>query len=512
MARSGWWTQCRVGSIVVASVVSAAACGSGESVLLAGNDSVATSTAAPPTSPTSDSTGVAPGPAPSVAPGPAPADSMEFACPVEALADVTEPVEIVFWHGLTVENAVALERIVAEYNVSQDRVRVVIDNQVGYGETIDKFFQSGVAARPQVVMFPEYLVQQAADSGSVVPIGSCVETAGYDTGSFQPSALAAYTTSGAQWGMPFNVASPVLFYNRAAFERAGLDPDRPPTSLVELREFSEVIVASGAASYGIALDSGVDNGGGWVLEQWFAAAGEFFADNGNGRLGPASRVLYDGPFGVELLTYLRQLVDDGLAFDVGSNPSGIDTFLKLVDPAEPAAMTIGTSAALGTVLAAVGGGMATGFTVDDLGVGPLPGPGPRPTALIGGAALYAVGGHDDVEIAAAWDFIGHMVGAEIQSSWATLTGFVPVRLDALDLEPSVSVYAQDPRFRVAFDQLVGSVDDPVLQGPILGPRREIRVLTARAVAEILAGADPEVALSDAAAKANVLLADYTARR
>ena len=94
------------------------------------------------------------------------------------------------------------------------------------------------------------------------------------------TALTAYSTGGVQWGMPFNVSNPVLYYTRSMFAAAGLDPDDPPTTLEELREYSQAIVDSGAASYGIALDTGSDSGGGWFLEQWFANAGEFYADNG----------------------------------------------------------------------------------------------------------------------------------------------------------------------------------------------------------------------------------------
>ena len=69
------------------------------------------------------------------------------------------------------------------------------------------------------------------------------------------------------------------------FEAAGLDPADPPVSIEELRAASQAIVDSGAATYGLAVDSGADSGGSWFLEQWFAKAGEPYADNGNGRRG-----------------------------------------------------------------------------------------------------------------------------------------------------------------------------------------------------------------------------------
>ncbi len=42
---------------------------------------------------------------------------------------------------------------------------------------------------------------------------------------------------------------------------------------------------------------------------------------------------YDGPTGVELLTFVQDMVQDGLAFYVGGNASGQDNFLKLADAA-----------------------------------------------------------------------------------------------------------------------------------------------------------------------------------
>ena len=88
------------------------------------------------------------------------------------------------------------------------------------------------------------------------------------------------------------------------------------------RHHFQQIVDSGAATYGLAIESGSGSGGGWYIEQWFANQGELYADNGNGRLAPATRVLYDGPAGVELLTYVQSLIADGLAVYVGDNAGG----------------------------------------------------------------------------------------------------------------------------------------------------------------------------------------------
>lgn len=515
--------------VALAGMLLAAGCGSGESILGAGNDQPAATAPVPQTTISSDTgagadtgdTGDAPSPTTptgeTVTTPPAtnatttttPLDALPD-CAVDALDTADGPVEISLWHGLNVDNQEAIDQVTAAYNASQSRVVVRAENQGGYLETIDKYFQSGVDDRPQIVMLPDYSTQRAIDSGALIPAQACTEAAAYDLSTFQPSAIAAYSTAGVQWGMPFNVSNPILYYNRNMFVAAGLDPDRPPQSLEELRAYSQQLVDSGAASYGIALDSGSDSGGGWYIEQWFANMGELYADNGNGRLAPATRVLYDGPAGVEMLTYVQGLVQDGLAFYVGDNAGGADQLFKLADANEPAAMAISTSAGLGTVLNTLAGGLVPGLGAEDVGVGPLPGPGSTPTALVGGAALYLTEGKSDVEVAAAWDFMQYLVSAESQSLFATLTGYVPVRDDALELEPARTVYAADPRFRVAYDQLVASPATPALQGPILGPQREVRTITARAVAEVFLGGDVQTALSNAAAIANQALADYNA--
>lgn len=517
--------------IATAALVAAACSGGGDSILQSGNDptptqAAATTATAPPvgtdgteTAPeTADSTAdQPPGPAATTTPPPAPTttttplDALR-PCPVDALDADGGPVEVLMWHGLTGATKDGIEFLADRYNATQSRVRVRLEEQGSYESTFDKYVQSNQGSRPDLVMFPEYVVQQMIDSDSVVPIGACIRAADYDVSTFQPATLAAYTSAGVQWAMPFNVSNPVLYYNRSMFRDAGLDPDDPPRSLEELRDISRQLVDTGAAAYGIAIDSATDSGGGWFLEQWFANAGELYADNGNGRLAPATRVLYDGPTGVELLTFLQQMVSDGLAFYVGGNASGQDNFLKLADAAEPAAMTIGTSAALGTIIDVVDvGQLIPGITGDDIGIGPLPGPSGTPTALVGGAALYIVAEHGDETTAAAWDFVRFLIAPESQSEWAVQTGYVPVRTDALDLEPVASVYVDDPRFRVAYDQLIASPDEPALQGPLLGPHREVRVVTARAVAEILDGGDVSQALSEAAAQADALIAEYNAR-
>jgi sn-glycerol 3-phosphate transport system substrate-binding protein len=495
-------------------VLIAASCGSGKSIITAGRQPTVVTQPAPVT--------LAPGVTLPVGETLPPLDTTIAPtttaaildtlpnCPTEALATATGPVELTFWHGMNGPLADELQKLTDAYNARQSKVHVTLI-EGSYEQTIDKYLQSDQGSRPDLVQMPEYMVQQMVDTQSVVPAEACMKSSGYDTSAFLPTGLGAYATQGVQWSIPFNISNPVLFYNKKMFIAAGLDPDKPPVSLDDLRADSDAIVKSGAATYGLALDSGFDSGGGWYIEQWFAKAGEFYADNQNGRSARATKVLYNNAAGQSLLTFMQSMLTDGLAVNVGDNAGGIDNLLKLADNAQPAAMTIGTSAAIGGVLAVLAGGQFPQISSDDLGVAAMPGPDGKPGALVGGASLWVVDSGDDVRTAASWDYITYLTGAQQQSEWSSVTGYVPVRTDALTIDPLKTTLATDPRFAVAYDQLKSTPEAPTSVGPIVGPLREVRTVTSQGVAAIFGGADVATTLAVAAQQADALIADYNAR-
>ena len=157
-------------------------------------------------------------------------------------------------------------------------------------------------------------------------------------------------------------------------------------------------------------------------------------------------------------------------------------------------------------------GSIAGRTSADLGVGPMPGPGETPYVVPGGASLYIVAEKGDEKAAAAWDYIQYVTSAQSQSTWAAATGYVPIREDALELDPLKTTYddrsavrgRRTPRCSAAATTSYGLA-------PALGPVLEVRATTAGAVAAIFNGADPATSLAAAAQQSNALLADYNAR-
>ena len=141
---------------------------------------------------------------------------------------------------------------------------------------------------------------------------------------------------------------------------------------------------------------------------------------------------------------MQSLINDKLAVYVGDNAGGVDQLLKLADTSAPAAMALGTSAFSSTVINTLAGGLVPGLGPEDVGVGPMPGPVAPPTALVGGAAMLRERGQDRPRS-------GRRVGLPAvhgeprgAGPVPTETGYVPVRADALEIEPAVSVYGNDP--------------------------------------------------------------------
>ena len=86
-----------------------------------------------------------------------------------------------------------------------------------------------------------------------------------------------------------------------------------------------------------------------------------------------------------------------------------------------------------------------------------------------------------------------------------------MRSDATETEPLATTYADDPRFRVGYDQVNVIADDFTAVGPVLGPMRQVRQVTSQMMADIYDGGDVADALAAAADQANLLIIDYNNR-
>ena len=423
-------------------------------------------------------------------------------CPVGALDKVTSPVQITFWHATTANNAATLKTLVDTYNGSQSKVHVNLVYQGTYDESADKYLTAlRGGTLPNLVMLEESRTQQMIDSKSMLPAQACIRADSYSLSDFVPAAVSEYTVDKTLWPMPFNVSGPVLFYNTLAFEKAGLDPAKPPRTFDEMLAAARTIKASGAAKAGIALATRP-----WYFEQWYAKAGETIVDHDNGKSGRATKAELDARVGVDALTFMQKAMQDGLAVNVGSNVSESDNLLAL--GAGTAAMTIGTSAAIGTIFAVKDAGQ---FANVGVGVAPMPGPSSSDGGVLAaGSSLWLVGkDKSDVEKAATWDFLKFLDQPSSQVTWHIGSGYTPLRRSAVDDPRIKDLWTRRPAYRVAYDQLLASKFG---DGPVIGPYAQVRDAIQLLLEQVmLQGATPAKALADAQKTIDDALASYNDR-
>ena len=424
-------------------------------------------------------------------------------CPVGALARAKQPVEITFWHAMTRANEEMLQKLVDAYQKQQPKVKVTLINQTGYRENLEKF-KAGLTSGdlPDLVQMEDTATQQLIDTQATVPVQSCSNAEHYDMSDYLPRVLGYYTVKDVLWPMPFNVSNPVLYYDKVAFRKAGLDPEKPPTTPAEVTAYSKKIKASGyPAGYGLKMDP-------WYIEQLSAKGGVPFVNNGNGRDARATKVAFDNPTGLEIFTWMNDMVSSGLAVtNSATGPSSVDNLLGV--RSKKNAMTVDTSAALGTISQV----FAAGESGDvELGVGPMPGPTGKGGVLVGGGALYISRKSAAEKQAAAWDLAKFLTTSTNQAAWGAGTGYVPIRKSAVTSPVMKAQWAKKPGYKVAYDQLVTGVENSATAGPVIGPYQAVRDVVLAAEQEMFTqGKAPDAALQSAAANADTAIGEYNAR-
>jgi sn-glycerol 3-phosphate transport system substrate-binding protein len=315
--------------------------------------------------------------------------------------------------------------------------------------------------------------------------------------------LDRYTVNNVLWPMPFNVSNPVFFYDKNAFRAAGLDPEKPPTTLEEVKADAKKIadLAAYESGFGMKLDP-------WYLEQWSAKADKLYVNHENGRKARATATVFDNATGVDIFTWMNDMVKSGVAkTNSADGPSSYDNLLGIRSKA--VGMTIDSSATLGTISQVFAAGESGGV---ELGVAPMPGPPGQGGVLVGGGALYIVKKSAPEKQAAVWQYLKFLDDPQTQAEFAAGTGYVPIRKSSVDLPAIKQQWAKVPGYKVAYDQLISGKDDIATQGPVIGDYQAVRDAVLAGEQEMFTqGKAPPAALKSAAAAADRAMQEYNAR-
>ena len=418
-------------------------------------------------------------------------------------------VEINMWHSEVAANLDTIQKLARRFNDSQSEVKVKLAFQGEVNEMMAKLVASLRGGDlPTIVYMNEANTQRFIDSGAATPLQEFIDQENYDLSDLDKKAVEYYTLDGKLWAMPFGMIVPLLYYNKIPFREVGLDPEKPPKDIEELRQASEKLVKRDSngnlTRTGLAIDLTA-----WHLDLVLQEHGDLYADNENGRAGRATEVLFNGPTGQAFFQWWRDMVKDDLAINVGRNLTGADTFLTMGTGST--AMTVGSSSALRSVVDVLEGGLAQ--TQVDLAVANQPGvPGGTGLPGIYSRALWILKSHPEEEQQAAWKFIKWLMEPEQQAEWYAGSGFLPVSISAYELPPAKEIEAKYPQFKIAADLYLATSSSPAPLGPLLGPQLDVSELINRAIEEMLVGdKDPIDAINDAAKDANEIITEYNRR-
>jgi sn-glycerol 3-phosphate transport system substrate-binding protein len=410
---------------------------------------------------------------------------------------VQAEVKVKFWHAMSGKRIDLLKGMAADFNQSHPGITVEAQYIGSYNETLNKTISAVKAGNaPHIFQLYEVGTRGMIDAGMIMPIGDLAKPGEVDWEDYVDAVMSYYKIDGKLYSMPFNSSTPILFYNKTHFKKAGLDPTKPPDTWNQVRKLGKQIMDSGAAEAGITW-----NLHSWYFEQWHAVQNAVLANRGNGREGRANKVLFDGAEGVSIVKWWTDLEKDKIYLNAGR---GWSNHRKAFISGQAAMMISSTSDVTQ---------MTNAFNTKgwELGTGFLPRPDavPRQGVAIGGGTLWMTKGHPKEEIDGAWEFLKWMSMPKQQVTWHKGTGYFPIRKSAMKLLADEGWYTKFPNYKVAFDQLLQTKTSLATQGALIGVFPQLRDAVQSAIEKVYEGkATPESALKEAAQKTNKELENY----
>ena len=413
--------------------------------------------------------------------------------------------EVTWWHAMDAELGQKLEAIANGFNESQDEFVVMPSYKGTYPETLTAAIAAFRAnEQPAIVqVFEVGTGTMMAAKGAINPVYSLMTDNGeaWDPAGFLAPVTGYYSdTDGNILSMPFNSSTPIMYYNKDVFEKAGLDRETPPKTWAELESMSRQIMESGAASCGFTT--------GWVswvqTENLSAIHDQPYGTLENGFGGLGAEFTFNGPVQVKHWDNLKKWADEGL-FQYGGPVGGNDAPPKFY--AQECAIYMNSSASRAGVI-----NNAKEFEV---GFGSLPYYEDVTTepknSIIGGATLWALSGKDPEVYKGVAQFFTYLSSPEVQAQWHQGTGYLPITNAAYELGKEQGYYEANPGTDIAINQITRGTPTANSKGVRFGNLTQARTVIDEEFEALLSGSKTaQEALDSAVERGNVILRDFEA--
>ena len=388
-----------------------------------------------------------------------------FALALLALAGQAQAVtEVQWWHSMTGALNDRLNDIAKRFNESQKDYKVTPVFKGSYPEAMAAAiaaYRSGSA--PALLQVQEVATATMMSAkGAIKPVYQVMADAGekFDPKAYVPAVAGYYTNpKGQMLSFPFNSSTTVFYYNKDAFEKAGIDPNRAPATWAEVVADAAKIKASGALP--CAYTTGWQS---WVqLESFSAWHNVPFATEQNGFAGNHPKLVFNGPLQVRHIADMQEWAKKGYFSYAGRKNEPEAKFFS-----GECAMLTSSSAAYGNIVKNAKFKFA---------VSPLPYyadvTGAPQNTIIGGASLWVMGGKSKEEYKAVAKFLTFLSQPGLQAEWHQATGYLPITMAAYDLTKNSGFYDKNPGTDVSVKQMIVKTTDKS-RGVRLGNFLQIR--------------------------------------
>lgn len=407
-----------------------------------------------------------------------------------------KPIHINFWHSMSGELGEVVQEIVNDFNHSQSNYTVDAIYKGEYVETLTTTV-AAFRAHQQPDMVQIFEVGAAClifPSGIITPVSTVLHRAGIDNleQALIPTVKEYYSDkAGKLLAMPFNCSTAVMYYNKDAFKRAGLDPDKPPRTWPQLANMSRSLVKLGfQCGFTTAWPS-------WIqLESFCAWHNIPYANQDNGFKSVNTEMIFNHPLVIQHITALKDWQKQHIFCYGGRNDDAQALFTS-----EKAAILFESS------------GSRPGLTANtkfSLGIATLPfwpvnSQLPQ-NATIGGGAIWVMSGKNDAVYNGIAHFFAFLLSPSVQMKWQSKTGYIPLTNDVIRKLRDTHYYEQHPETAVAIQAIENKPANVYSRGIRLGGYTLIREMNDIALEQAWSNKkSPKQALDDAVQKGNRIL-------
>lgn len=343
-------------------------------------------------------------------------------------------VEIDFWYsgGKTAVNV--LQEIVDAFNASQTRYHITTVTQADYTETYEKL-QAGIAGNnaPDIALLGVDNARYLSGKKLIADMTSFVEG---DSEFMQEDYIQAfwgqgYDSEGRLFAFPAYGTTQVLYYNIAAFEQAGVEPESIKT-WQDLEKAAEKIAALDTYEYGWEPMWGSGN----LIDAALSNGAEVFSEDGK-------TVTINSQEWIEVWESFRKWIHEDKIMKINFGGQGWEYWYKTIDEV------------LDNTAGGYTGSSGDQADLDFSVVGALeqPGWGENPSAPSATALqLVMLEKSSDAEKEGVYEFMKFFTSPENQAKWSMATGYVAVRESTQEVEAFAAYCKENPQALVPLAQ------------------------------------------------------------